>query len=177
MTIYNENVRYNWDVFLRLLWWYSKDRKWVGFYYFKVDLIFALNVRQRIHIFHIGKKTLQLSRKLYSSHCLKPVISGSRFTTSIAWGIFTTTTTDISSKQIATCETILRAFFVPLQWLLICFQSVWVAKQKRGFKIAVNVILVGEEAHKNQGPTHLQKDTKNGTAYNGVVLAMLDCKK
>ena len=89
MTIYNENVRYNWDVFLRLLR-YSKDRKWVGFYYFKVDLIFALNVRQRIHIFHIGKKTLQLSRKLYSSHCLKPVISGSRFTTSIAWGIFTT---------------------------------------------------------------------------------------
>ena len=50
-------------------------------------------------------------------------------------------------------------------------------QSRRGFKIAVNVILVGEEAHKNQGPTHLQKDTKNGTAYNGVVLAMLDCKK
>ena len=176
MTIYNENVRYNWDVFLRLLWWYSKDRKWVGFYYFQGWFNFARIARLRAY-FSYRKNTLQLSRKLYSSHCLKPVISGSRFTTTIAWGIFTTTTTDISSKQIATCETILRAFFVPLQWLLICFQSVWVAKQKRGFKIAVNVILVGEEAHKNQGPTHLQKDTKNGTAYNGVVLAMLDCKK
>ena len=28
---------------------------------------------------------------------------------------------------------------------------------------------MGEEAHKNQGPTHLQKDTKNGTTYNGSV--------